>query len=160
MTFTYNLAAIKDHPEFPFSAWQSDDVAFLMTELYWAELAREVIGSEPAALGEWQPLFETTRDGNPILSLANTRALRSLRVVMLGPRETEGDPDPDVTPFLGETYLDDGETEILELGMFARISLETEPVIRELIEHHCLRHDPPEMLEAMIAAFEYEHYGS
>ncbi len=40
----YTLSQIKAHPNFPFGNFRDNPMSFMMLELYWVELFREVVG--------------------------------------------------------------------------------------------------------------------
>jgi len=59
------LEQIKQHPDFPFRDFRSDDLQFLMLELYWAELLRDSLPEATAA--DWGPEWAADpSDGNPM----------------------------------------------------------------------------------------------
>lgn len=80
-----DLREIKKHPHFPFRDFESNDLEFLLLELYWAELFRSFAQEKgnPGRETDWVPVFPAARDGNPILHLVNrTRSVpRFLRIV-------------------------------------------------------------------------------
>lgn len=63
------LSEIIAHPLFPFSDFRDNDASFLMLELYWAALARDVLGAEASASAA--PLQAAERDveafGDPLM---------------------------------------------------------------------------------------------
>lgn len=77
-----NLDEIKRHPNFPFRNFCTDDLEFLMLELYWAELFKNAL---PQGLIEvWNPELPADREGNPILFVVNRSVIspRILRVIV------------------------------------------------------------------------------
>jgi hypothetical protein len=169
MKSKYTLAEIRLHPDFPFANWQTDDLSFLMSELYWSCLAEETIGEEASY---WKPEFDSERDGNPILTIVNRSSLRGLRVVMLMPKinisiadistnNSEEDisaPPFDLYPYLNVGKLADGETDVSELVLLARIGVGTEELVRKLIHLHCVQAVSAQSLEAEITDYE-RHLG-
>jgi hypothetical protein len=76
---------IKNHPLFPFGDFKSNDLAFLLLELYWAELFKSVLTEEgELTLDRWQPQSPADRDGNPILHVVDRSVmpLRALRITI------------------------------------------------------------------------------
>lgn len=78
-----DLEEIKRHPNFPFRNFLTDDLEFLMLELYWAELFRSALPR--GSIDGWKPYFPADReDGNPILFVINRSVTppRMLRVIV------------------------------------------------------------------------------
>ncbi len=80
------LDQIKRHIYFPFRDFRSNDLSFLMLELYWAELFLTVLTESGAhqAVEKWTPQAPAERmDGNPILVVMDrvSSPLRRLRII-------------------------------------------------------------------------------
>jgi hypothetical protein len=155
----FTLDDIRRHPKFPFDAWQTDDVSFLMLELYWAELVRVILGDEMA---NYLPLWDTERDGNPILTITNQTARRGLRLIMIENEENKP-PYPEKTgpsafyslyPFTSDSFLPDGETPINELGMFLRLDERYTSYFEYLVRLHCCDYVSVERMEEEISIYE------
>lgn len=156
------LRQIKSHPYFPFRNFRSDDLAFLLLELYWVELFKDIV--PPSAVESWRPQFPADRaDGNPILHVINRsmsppRALRIIqrfnedRLVELDlDRMSEvrfsGDAYVPFVPGLTEEAVDeDGTTPVDELVISSDISESCERLAREFIKAWCVE---PMMKTAM-----------
>jgi hypothetical protein len=154
----FALIDSRRHPKFPFVRWQEDDVSFSMLKLYWAEVVRLVLGDEMAS---YAPLFETERDGNPILTLTNPVARRGLRLIVL---ENEDDaPHPDkggadarhsLYPFLNTSCLPDGVTSVDELVMLVKLDDRYISSFEHLVQLHCCDYVSAEQMEEAIVTYE------
>jgi hypothetical protein len=155
----FSLEDIRRHPKFPFDAWKRDDICFLMLELYWAELVRSVLGDEMA---NYAPLFDTERDGNPILTLTNLNARRGLRLIMIEnvenkpkyPEKTGPDAFYSFYPFTNNGLLPDGETSVEELGMFITLDERFTSYFEYLVKLHCCDYASMAQMEEAIVAYE------
>ena len=75
------LDEIKKHPLFPFEQFRTNDAAFLMLELFWTQLAQEVLGAKLSATAV--PLMEADQeDGNPVLFFRLPDLALAIRVVL------------------------------------------------------------------------------
>lgn len=156
---TYTLEDIRQHPAFPFPDWQEDDFQFLLLELYWAERVRAVLGED---MSGFTPLYDTERDGNPIVTLTHTGALRGLRLVVI--ENDEGKPAyPDATgpgafyplyPFLNSSRLPDGETPVEELVLLVALDERMSDHVDAFIRWHCIDNLAGEELEARLQKYE------
>ncbi len=134
-------------------------MSFLMLELYWAELFREVAGK---ALGGWSVLADAVPDGNPILSVVNRADGRALRVIQKvndegKPRFPQRQGDGAYYPFqawLNVGCTADGDTALNELVLFADASEQAEREARALIRLHCVEAAPEAAVEGAIRAYE------
>jgi hypothetical protein len=164
------LAQIKQHPYYPFRNFRSDDLSFLLLEMYWAELFRNAVdGSEQ--LGAWTVQTPADReDGNPILHVINrkTRPGRALRVIQRF--NTEGLPELDLAtmtpvPFRDDAYVpfvpdlsrnaldDDGSTPIDELLISADVSPTCERLCLEWFRRWCVDLQDPLDIQAALDAY-------
>lgn len=158
-TSDYTLEDIRQHPAFPFQDWRKDDFQFLMLELYWAERVRTVLGDDMAGFA---PLFDTDRDGNPILDVTNPGALRGLRLVVS--ENEEGKPvHPQSTgpgafyplyAFLNVGRLPDGETAVDELVLLVSLDERFSDHVDTFIRWHCIEAVSTEEVEALLAEYE------
>jgi hypothetical protein len=155
----FTLDDIRRHPKFPFDAWQTDDISFLMLELYWAELVRVILGDE---MVNYTALWDTERDGNPILTITNQTARRGLRLIMLE-NEEKKPPYPEKTgpdafyclhPFMNNTRLPDGETPVVELVMCVSIDDRYTSYFEYLLRLHCCDYVSVEQMEEAIVVYE------
>jgi hypothetical protein len=155
----YSFAQIKLHPAFPFLDFRTEPTSFLMLELYWAELFREVVGE---ALEGWSVLADAEPDGNPILSVYNDGDGRALRVIQkvndegkapLPERQGEGVYYP-LQAWLNVASTPDGDAALNELVLFADASELAEAEARALIKLHCVEAAVESTLEAAIRAYE------
>jgi hypothetical protein len=155
----FNLAEIRQHPKFPFEAWQEDDVSFLMLELYWAELVREILGDK---MQNYTPLWDTQRDGNPILTITNQTTLRGLRLVMIAnednkplyPEKTGTEAFYGLQPFTNIGRLPDGETQVYELVMLVSIDERFLDYFAYLVRLHCCDNVSMEQMDEANAIYE------
>jgi hypothetical protein len=155
----FSLDDIRRHPKFPFDAWQEDDVSFLMLELYWAELVRVILGDE---MVNYAPLWDTERDGNPILAITNQTARRGLRLIMIAnednkplyPNKTGQDAFYALQPFTNMGRLPDGETPVYELVMVVSLDDRYTSYFEYLVRLHCCDYASIEQMEEAIAAYE------
>ena len=156
---TYSLDQIKSHPNFPFDDFLTNDISFLMVELYWPELFKEIMGD---AWGDWIPSQEAARDGNPVFSVHNRTEGRALRVIQKYNEESKP-PYPQargagayygLQPWLGNTLTPDGEEELIELVMASDCSAQSEQENSRFIREHCLNKIAPDRLEELIVEFE------
>ncbi len=130
-----------------------------MLELYWAALVRVILGDEMA---NYTPLFDTERDGNPILTLTNQTARRGLRLVMIENEENKplypekAGPDAfyALYPFMNIGRLPDGETPVEELGMFLTLDERYVSYFEYLVRLHCCDYVSVERMEEEIAIYE------
>jgi len=152
------LDQIKRHPYYPFRDFRTNDLSFLMLELYWAELFRTVLteSGDYEAIEKWIPQAPADRqDSNPILDLMDrsTSRLRELRIIQRF--NTEDLPELDLdnpapihfsedayVPFApGLTYGatdEDGSTPVDELVISSDISEACERLNREFIKKWCV----------------------
>lgn len=155
----FTLDDIRRHPKFPFDAWQEDDVSFLMLELYWAELVRVVLGDE---MVKYAPLWDTERDGNPILAITNQSARRGLRLIAIAnednkplyPNKSGPDAFYGLQPFMNVGRLPDGETPVDELVMVVSLDDRYTSYFEYLVKLHCCDYASMEQMEEAIAAYE------
>ncbi|HMB14179.1 MAG TPA: hypothetical protein VKN37_09240 [Roseovarius sp.] len=155
------LDDIRQHPAFPFPGWQTDDFQFLMLKLYWAERVRAVLGPDMAGFA---PLFDTERDGNPILSVTHSGLLRGLRLVVH--ENDKGKPVyPDATgsgafypvyAFLNTGRLPDGETPVNELVLLVSLDERMSEHVDAFIRWHCLETLPADEMEGLLLKYETE----
>jgi hypothetical protein len=153
------LDEIKRHAYYPFRNFRTNDLEFLLLELYWAELFREILSLSPnfAKFGQWTPRTPADRaDGNPILNVIDRSSypLRGLRVIQRF--NTEGLPELDLeklapvqfttdayVPFVpGLTYGatdEDGVTPIEELLISSDISGPCERLNRSFMAQWCVQ---------------------
>lgn len=163
--------AIKAHPSFPFTDFQSDDLQFLMLELYWAELFRlqwSAPNAEASPVTTWEVRFPADRaDGNPILSVINRtlsppRALRviqrfnseNLPVVSLDDLKPVAHQGEVYVPFVpdltGGAIDDDGESPIEELVISSDVSSACEELFSNIVRPWCVDVvDPQSMRETL-----------
>lgn len=155
----FSLDDIRRHPNFPFDAWQQEDVSFLMLELFWAERVRLILGDEMA---NYVPLFDTERDGNPILTLTNQVARRGLRLVVL---ENEEDKPPypkksgpeafySLYAYMNIGRLSEDDTPVDELVMLVRVDDRYNSYFEALLRQHCCDYASTEQMEDSIATYE------
>ena len=148
------LTEIKRHLSFRDSV--SNDLSFLLLELYWAELFRSVLQDAGESTQDWVPLFPADRlEGNPILHLINRtfEPFRELRIIQhfntahfpelnleqLAPvRFTEGVHNPFVPGLTYGATDDDGVTPTDEIVLFSDISEACERLNREFIRKWCV----------------------
>lgn len=159
---TYSLQHIKAHPGFPFTDFKTDTLSFLLLELYWAELARDILGEHEQS---WRPGQEADgEDGNPILNLYNPKTSRSVRVIQKSNDENrptfpnskgEGTYYP-FQPWMSGSMTQDGETELNELVMAADLSDVAEKLVRDFFQRHCIDEMSPEDMEASIRDYEID----
>lgn len=147
------------HPNFPFADFASNDVSFLMAELYWRELFRSVMGER---LGDWTPIEPAARDGNPMFAAYSPAAGRALRII----QKTNENKKPEypntsgeaayypVQPWCNKSLTPDGDQELLELVIYSDCSNFSETINRQLITRHCIDQLPVEELERLIRAYE------
>lgn len=155
----YSLDEIRQHPKFPFDDWPKDDISFLMAELYWSELIRSILGDE---MNHYTPLFDTQRDGNPILDITNQTALRGLRLLMieneenkpLYPQKTGMEAFYGLQPFTNISRLPDGETSVYELVMVVSIDERYLSYFEYLVRLHCCDYVSIEQMDKAIAVYE------
>jgi hypothetical protein len=149
------LDQIKRHPYYPFANFRDDDLAFLLLELYWAELLAEVLDGSPHA-ADWQVQAPADReDGNPVLSVINRhqRPARALRIVQrfndrglaaldlegAQPLQFSGDAYVSFVPDLSQGALDDdGVTPIEELLIASDVSAACETLNRRWLTRWCV----------------------
>ncbi|WP_394196597.1 hypothetical protein [Litoreibacter albidus] len=158
---TYTLDDIRRHPAFPFPAWPNDDHQFLMLELYWAERVRELLGED---LSGYAPLFDTDRDGNPILTLTNTQQARGLRLVVLENENAKPVyPDskgPDafygLYGFTNKGRLPDGTTQVDELVLLVHLDERYAKHFDSFVKWHCVENLPMSEMERRLQEYETE----
>ena len=157
---TYSLAQIKAHPKFPFEDFLRDDVSFLMAELYWPELFKDVMQE---AVSDWEPYgVPAARDGNPIFSVFSRASGRAFRVIQKF--NEDGKPRyPDATgaaayypvqPWMNNSLTPRGDQELLELVLFSDCSALAEDINRTFIIHHCVKKQSADEMEKLIALYE------
>ena len=163
------LEQIKAHPLYPFSGFRTDDLQFLMLELYWAELFR---GSVPdIAVGDWQPEWPADpEDGNPILHIANRHITppRMLRVIQkhnLGQLPELNLRTFDLTYYRDDAYVpfapgltrggldEDMVTPIDELVIFSDVCEQCELLFKRYVQLWCVDRTSAQNMEKQIAAF-------
>lgn len=157
----YSLDEIRRHPAFPFPAWQHDDFQFLMLELYWAERVRALLGDD---LAGYAPLFDTDRDGNPILTLTNTQQARGLRLIALDNQDAKpvypdakgADAFYALYGFLNKGRLPDGETPVDELVLLVHLDERFAPYFDKFVLWHCKEALPLEEMEERLKTYESE----
>lgn len=155
----YTLEQIKAHPSFPFADYATNNLSFLLLELYWAQLFAEVMAE---ALEDWVPIEDAELDGNPILSVASMSHLRALRVIHKVNEEskpvypaTKGEGTfYSLQAWLNEGRTPDGATVLNELVLFAEPAHETEKEASRFIHLHCLEMADSEALERAIGEYE------
>ncbi|GFE52388.1 hypothetical protein So717_41410 [Roseobacter cerasinus] len=156
---SYTLADIRAHSSFPFRNWRTEDFEFLMLELYWAERVRSVLGEDMAG---FEPLYDTERDGNPILSVTHAGSLRGLRVVVnenddakpLYPEATGPDAFYPLYAFLNDGRLPDGETPVNELVLLVSLDERMSEQIDAFIRWHCIEEKSVDEMEALFLRYE------
>ena len=161
------LEQIKRHPYYPFRKFRTDDLSFLMLELYWAELFRTVLSSGEMGkhlIAGWMPQSAADRtDGNPIFHVIN-RSISPFRALRIIQRfNTEGLVELDLSKlepirFTGDAYVPfvpglsygatdtDGTTPIDELLISSDISEPCENLNRTFITKWCLERIPMETM--------------
>lgn len=153
-----NLDELKRHPYYPFRNFRANDLEFLLLELYWAELFKEIVETLPEQNRyQWTPQAPADRtDGNPIFNIIDRSKspVRSLRIIQRF--NTEGLPELDLekpapvqfttdayVPFVpGLTYGatdEDGATQIEELVISSDISSACERLNRTFINQWCVQ---------------------
>jgi hypothetical protein len=155
----FTLDDIRRHPKFPFPDWRQDDASFLMLELYWAELVRFVMGAE---LAHYAPLWDTERDGNPMLTITNQTAQRGLRLIMIDnddakplyPDKTGLDAFYALQPFLNTGRLPDGQTPVDELVLLVSPDERYLEYFAYLIRLHCCDYVSAAQMEEAIGKYE------
>jgi hypothetical protein len=159
MSQTYTLAQIKSHPDFPFERYQDDSLAFLMLELYWAQMFSELVGENAP---DWVPLQAAETDGNPILSVGSLASRRALRVIHKV-NEEHKPPYPSLRgegayyglqAWLGSGMDPEGATELDELVLFADLGQNIEADVARLVRLHCIERADLETVERAI--YDYE----
>jgi hypothetical protein len=153
------LEEIKRHPYYPFRDFRTNDLSFLLLELYWAELFQTIVSSHDPKKQihtPWNPKSAADRnDGNPIFHVIN-RTLAPSRVLRIIQRFNteklpEFDPDhPVPVRFKQDAYVpfvpgltfgatdDDGTTPIEELVISSDISNACERLNRQMITNWCV----------------------
>ena len=156
----YSLAQIKAHPNYPFDNFLKDDVSFLMAELYWPELFKDIMQE---AVSDWEPYgVPAARDGNPIFSVFSRASARAFRVIQKF--NEDGKPRyPDATgagayypvqPWMNHTFTLRGDEELLELVLFSDCSALAEDINRTFITSHCVKKQSADEMEKLIALYE------
>lgn len=167
------LDQIKRHPYYPFRDFRSNDLSFLMLELYWAELFRAVLTESGAskAIENWIPQAPAERtDGNPILDVMNrsTSPLRELRIIQRfnteGLAELDlGNPVP--VHFSGDAYVpfvpgltygatdEGGVAAVEELVISSDISEACERLNREFIRKWCVDRVSVETMQQVLDGY-------
>ncbi len=154
------LEQIKRHPDFPFRNFHSDDLQFLMLELYWAELLREILPESVAA--DWGPEWPADpEDGNPILSVSNRRVIppRMLRIIQNVNAEEEPIRyrDPVYAAFVpGMTYGQtdqDLKTPIEELVILSEVFEVCERMVRDYIRLWCVERISEDRMDEVVTAY-------
>jgi Icc-related predicted phosphoesterase len=156
-----NLEQLKNHPLYPFNNFQSDDLTFLLLELYWAELFSDVFANAQNSnclLSDWTARSPAEReDGNPIFNVINhsTQPSRALRIIQRFNTEHLVELNLDkLSPvkFIGDAYVafvpgltyeatdDDGITPIEELVISSDISESCERLNTFFIKKWCIEH--------------------
>lgn len=164
------LDQLKRHPLFPFRDFPSNDLSFLLLELYWAELFRDVLAQAggDAGISNWIPQTPAQRaDANPVLHLTDQSAapFRELRIIQRFNLANLPELDldhPSPVRFTGDAYVPfvpdltagavaaDGETPVEELVISSDISEACERLNRQLIVKWCVsRASVEEMREAL-----------
>lgn len=155
----FTLDQIKAHIDFPFADWETNDLSFLLSELYWAEIVSDVLGG---VVENWQPIYETDRDGNPILTLTNLEFRRGLRIIQhinddekpLYPQANGPEAFYPFYVFRNIAKVTEEEMEIEELVLLAIPSEQSEELARKFITLHCVDKISADVLESTIADFE------
>ncbi len=130
-----------------------------MLELYWAELVCLMLGDE---MVNYKALFDTQRDGNPILDITNQTARRGLRLIMITnnenkppyPEKNGADAFYSLYPFTNNSFLSDGETPVQELGMFLTLDERYLSYLEYLVRLNCCDYVSMEKMEEAIAEYE------
>ncbi|WP_089726260.1 hypothetical protein [Candidatus Thiosymbion oneisti] len=165
------LEQIKRHPDFPFRDFQSDDLQFLMLELYWAELLRDSLPESVAA--DWGPEWAADpEDGSPILSVSNRKLMppRMLRII----QSVNNDQFPELDletwepiTYRGDAYYipcgpsltygktdQDLKTPIEELVIFSEVSEVCERMVRDYIRLWCVERISEKQMEVVVEAYD------
>lgn len=168
------LDELKRHPYYPFRNFQTDDLAFLLLELYWTALFRRILEEKKKGeqwVGPWVPRSPADReDGNPIFSVIdrsvsvpralrivqrfNTQGLAELDLGTLSPIRFTGDAYVAFVP--GLTYGatdDDGSTPMEELLISSDVSEPCERLNHRLIEKWCVERVSVEEMQKMVDAY-------
>jgi hypothetical protein len=165
---------LKRHPYYPLRRFRSDDLAFLLLELYWVELFRGVLSETPKGgqdIVRWEPQCPADREeGNQIFHVADRSVSppRALRIVQRF--NTEGLPELDLPSFAPlrfarDAYVafvpdptvgatdDDGMTPIEELVVASDVSEPCERFARTLIRQWCLERVSVAVMRSMLDAY-------
>ena len=152
------LPEIKRHPSFPFRDFVTEDLSFLLLELYWAELFRSVLQDAGHPAQDWVPMFPADRlEGNPILFLTNRtlQPFREIRIIQnsnpdklpelnlehLAPMHFTGDAYVPFVPGLTYGATDsDGVTPAEELVLHSDVSEACERLNRSFLRKWCVEH--------------------
>lgn len=153
-----DLASLINHPHYPFRNFKKNDLDFLLLELYWAELFRNIAGDRHAK--DWRPMFPADREvGNPILHLIDrtSHPPRSLRIIQRF--NDDHLPEFDLTTladvwFEDDVYVpfvpgltagavaEDGVTPVEELVISSDVSPACERLTRKLVAAWCVYRVP------------------
>jgi hypothetical protein len=151
------LDEIRRHPYFPFSDFKTQDLSFLMLELYWVELFKAMVQAGGGSVGGWVPRSAADREeGNPILNLIDrsVQPVRALRVIQrfndthlpaldlatLAPLKFKDDAYVAFVPDLNGAALDDdGETAIEELVISSDVSEACEKLLAFFVQRWCIQ---------------------
>ena len=153
----YNLAQIKSHASFPFTDFDNNPLSFLMLELYWCQLFKELMGKKGV---DWEVAADAQMDGNPILSVASLLHKRKLRVI----HKVNEENKPVYPDHVGEgvhyglqAWLNDGNfnaNAVNELVVCADLSSFAEQEAINLIRLHCIDLVEEEVVEKAIDEYE------
>ncbi|GEM_PF-1374343 len=163
------LEQIKRHPDFPFRDFRSNDLQFLMLELYWAELLREILPESVAA--DWGPEWAANPSGSPILSVSNRQVMppRMLRII----QSVNDDRFPELNletrepvTYRGDVYIPCGpsltyggidqdlKTPIEELVIFSEVSEVCERMVRDYVRLWCVERVSEKRMEEVEETYE------
>lgn len=169
-----NLDQLKRHPYYPFRNFRTDDLAFLLLELYWAELFPKIIsGNQDGVrhIREWVAQSPADREnGNPVFHVINrsNSPFRALRIIQRFNTEGLVELDLDkLSPvrFTGDAYVafvpgltygatdDDGTTPIEELLISSDISDPCERLNTALIRKWCVERVSVETMQQTVDAY-------
>lgn len=155
----YSLSQIKAHPDFPFPDFQTNSLAFLMVELYWAQLFEETVGVSTHA---WKPTRKPERDGNPIFCVTSLPLKRRFTVIHKTntnnkpsyPQQSGAGTYYGLQAWTDHTFLNDGQTPLEGLVLAADLQPTTERLVLDFIMQFCIKLDTMDEMERSIAAYE------
>ncbi len=167
------LDQIKRHPYYSFRDFRSNDLSFLMLELYWAELFRTVLTESGGhqAIAKWIPQAPAERvDGNPMFDVLDrlTSPFRELRIIQRFNSERLAELDlenPVPIHFTGDAYVpfvpgltygatdEDGSSPVEELVISSDISEPCERLNREFIRKWCVERVSVETMQQALDGY-------